>query len=65
MLDILEETLQLYLQWNFLAKQIIQQCPIFFFFWLFSLVTQTVRATMEFPSKATHQKNKRWAGLII
>ena len=32
MLDILEETFQLYLQWNFPVKQIIQQCPIFVFF---------------------------------
>ena len=52
MLDILEETSQLYLQWNFPAKQLIQQCPIIF--WLFSLVTQTIRATVEFPNKATH-----------
>ena len=30
MLDILEETFQLYLQWNFLAKQLIHQYQIFF-----------------------------------
>jgi len=53
-LDILEETFQLYLQWNFPAKQLIQQCPIFFgyFLWLHKLFGQQ----WNFPAKQLIKK---------